>query len=167
MPYKCDDARVDGWALKTLDELLTVAGAGRDPGVGGGGEDEDEGVEGGGRSIVEIVPTVMFKRDNGGPKVEDFVEEVAREGEEHVRAGGSEGPLPSWTGDARLSFQHLSVEMLWWQNRVLRMRIPSLGALSDAGYGYAWLLNAPVVDAPRMLAVRKREGETPTDIAAP
>jgi D-amino-acid oxidase len=133
MPYKCDDARMDKWALQTLDELMPMA-------AGTAGSTGD--------SAVEIVPTVMLKRYHHGPKMQDFL------AKDYDGGGGGNSPLPAWTKDSRLAFQHLTVEMLWWQNEIFQLRIPSQAELVEAGYLYAWLFNPPIVDAPRMLQVR-------------
>lgn len=131
MPYHCDDARTDKWALETLDELLHLAAGA----VGSTGD-----------SAIEIIPTLSLKRHHHGPTVQDFIAH-------DYKAGGTGGssPIPKWASDPRLAFQHLTVEMLWWQNNVLKLRIPSAAELVDAGYLHAWLFNPPIVDAPRML----------------
>ena len=67
-------------------------------------------------------------------------------------------PLPEWTKDSRIAFQHLTIEMLEWQNHVLKLKIPSIEVLKKAGYKYGWLFKPPIVDAPRMLMVSKGEG---------
>ena len=36
---------------------------------------------------------------------------------------GGESPLPEWTSDRRLDFQHLTAEMLEYQNQVYKLRI--------------------------------------------
>eukprot|EP00978_Attheya_sp_CCMP212_P010472 scaffold25377_cov53-Attheya_sp.AAC.4 len=130
MPYKCEDARMDKWALQTLDELMPMA-------AGTAGSTGD--------SAVEIVPAVMLKRHHHGPKMQDFL------AKDYDGGGGGNSPLPAWTKDSRLAFQHLTVEMLWWQNEIFQLRIPSQAELVEAGYLYAWLFNPPIVDAPRML----------------
>jgi len=59
--------------------------------------------------------------------------------------------FPAWTKDPRLEFQHLSLEMLWYQNNVHKLRLPSLDVMKDAGYNYAWFLKTPVIDPPLAL----------------
>ena len=59
--------------------------------------------------------------------------------------------LPLWTTDPRLEFQHLTVEMLAWQNIAYGLRLPPEEELRNAGYQHAWLFRPPVVNAPRML----------------
>lgn len=131
MPYHCDDDRVNRWALETLDELLhNVAGSSASTGD----------------SFVEIVPTLCLKRNHHGPSVQDYVYN-----DDDAGGGGGGSPLPKWTSDPRLAFQHLTVEMLFWQNEVLKLRIPSQAELVEAGYMHGWLFRPPIVDAPRML----------------
>ena len=84
---------------------------------------------------TEIVPTLFLKSG-------DF--NYGRDGETG---------LPEWTKDPRLSFQHLTIEMLSWQNHVLKLRIPSEKDLLNAGYTHAWSFYPPIVDPPRMLSV--------------
>lgn len=98
-------------------------------------------------NTTEIVPTVVLKRHHDGPTVD------------HYKSGSTSAnvdsvPLPEWSKHDGLSFQHLTVEMLWWQNRVHKLRLPSLEQMHEAGYMHAWLFHPPIVDAPRMLEVR-------------
>ena len=129
MPYHCEDTRVDKWAAQTLDELLA----------------HKSGTHG--ESPVEVVPTVVLKRHHHGPTVKNFIKNDERLPNEV----DDDGPLPAWTKDPRLDFQHLTVEMLAWQNAVHRLRIPSEAVLKEAGYMHMWLFRPPIVDAPRML----------------
>ncbi len=125
MPFHCDDPRTDRWAIETLDELHPLA------------------LEK--SSLVETVPAVIFKRDHDGPTTEDFIADNYSNG-----TGGS-SPLPSWSTDPRLEFQHLTVEMLWWQNYYYNIRIPTEQTLLEAGYKHAWFFQTPIVDTPKML----------------
>eukprot|EP00562_Extubocellulus_spinifer_P000224 CAMPEP_0178477326 /NCGR_PEP_ID=MMETSP0696-20121128/4075_1 /TAXON_ID=265572 /ORGANISM="Extubocellulus spinifer, Strain CCMP396" /LENGTH=392 /DNA_ID=CAMNT_0020104637 /DNA_START=17 /DNA_END=1195 /DNA_ORIENTATION=- len=129
MPYHCEDSRVDKWAAHTLDELLSYQSTS------------------GGDSPVEIVPVVVLKKHHHGPKLKNFI----RNDERLPNEVDDDGPLPAWTKDPRLDFQHLAVEMLAWQNAVHKLRIPSEATLKGAGYMHAWLFRPPIVDAPRML----------------
>ena len=126
MPYHCEDSRVDRWAADTLNELLS-----------------DNSSD----SAVEIVPTVVLKRHHNGPTLESYIENKEGKRDE----GHDDASLPQWTRDPRLSFQHVTVEMLTWQNSIHRLRIPSEADLKEAGYMHAWLFRPPIVDAPRML----------------
>ena len=83
MPYQCNDPRVSGWAMETLDELWKESAA------------PD--------STVELVHAVMLKREHEGPNVQDFISKDYKEGQ------GGDSPLPEWTTDRRLDFQHLTV----------------------------------------------------------
>uniref|UniRef100_A0A6V2AIS8 FAD dependent oxidoreductase domain-containing protein n=1 Tax=Ditylum brightwellii TaxID=49249 RepID=A0A6V2AIS8_9STRA len=130
MPFHCDDPRVDSWAASTLDELLLEAKSTDD-------------------SAVEIVPTILLKRYHNGPIIENYVVAKGSEGVENSSSKVS--PLPSWTSDPRLDFQHLSVEMLSWQNNVHQLRIPSQDDLVNAGYRFCWMFKPPIVDAPKKL----------------
>lgn len=94
-------------------------------------------------SPVEIVPAVVLKTENSV---------VGRELQENT--------LPTWTRDSRLNFQHLTMEMLHWQNSVHNLRIPSLETLHEAGYNYCWHFHAPVVDCPNMLGLMLDEVES-------
>jgi hypothetical protein len=128
MPYRCDDPRVDRWAIETLDELLNEAAATTD-------------------STVELVHTVVLQRQHNGPTVSDFISD------DYDSGRGGNSPLPEWTSDSRLDFQHLTVEMLSWQNQLYKLRIPCEKELVQMGYLHAWLFRAPITDSPRKLQV--------------
>jgi D-amino-acid oxidase len=96
-------------------------------------------------SLVEFVPTICLHRKNAGPTTEDFIEPNYKSG-----IGGA-SPLPFYASDPRLQFQHLTVEMLWWQNTINKMKIPSEEELLAAGYNHAWMFSPPIVDCPEML----------------
>jgi hypothetical protein len=113
--------------METLDELLQEAAT------------ED--------STVELVHTVVLQRQHNGPTVSDFISN------DYDSGCGGNSPLPEWTSDARLDFQHLTAEMLSWQNQVYKMRIPSQKELVKLGYLHAWLFRAPITDSPRKLEV--------------
>jgi D-amino-acid oxidase len=130
MPFHCDDPRTDRWAIETLDEIFPFA---KDPQ----------------NACVEIVPAVTLHRDHKGPAQEDFQELDYKDGR-----GGKSPKLPAWSSDPRIQFQHLTVEMLSWQNYVYRLRIPTQQQLKDAGYLYSWFFQAPIIDPPKMLMVR-------------
>jgi len=136
MPYKCNDVRVDAWAKETLDELL----------------DESKRSK-----AVEIVPTIFLTKKHTGDTVESF----AHFNKDDYKDGtNTKSVLPEWSKDPRISFQHLSIEMLSWQNSVFKMRIPSQEVLLKAGYSNAWFFNPPIVDAPRMLSDMLQEIES-------
>jgi D-amino-acid oxidase len=97
----------------------------------------EEAARGGPSSTVEVIHAVMLKREHGGPSVSHFVT--------------GETPLPEWTSDKRLDFQHLTTEMLSWQNQIYKLRIPSEKELVKLGYLHAWFFRAPITDAPRKL----------------
>jgi hypothetical protein len=97
---------------------------------------------------VEIVPTVILQRINTGPGVKHFLA-VTKEDPNH------KSPFPEWTSDPILEFQHMSLEMLSWQNNVYQLRIPPEQELKEAGYLYAWLFHPPIVNSPVMLEVRQ------------
>jgi D-amino-acid oxidase len=121
MPFHVNDPRVDRWAQETLDELLPI------------GNDETN-------DLVEIVPTV----------VSDFVKQGDYKSEPGHHTITTK--FPNWTTmDDRIAFQHMTVEMLSWQNIIYRLRIPSQQELIDAGYLHAWMFRPPIVDAPKML----------------
>ena len=130
MPFRCDDPRVDRWAIETLDELLLLA---KDPKH---------------KDLVEILPCVQLMRTHSGPSVEDFAKGKY---ESKLGEATKSKVLPEWTTDPRVKFQHLTVEMLSWQNNVNRLRIPPEQELKEAGYLHAWLFFPPIVNAPRML----------------
>jgi hypothetical protein len=52
-----------------------------------------------------------------------------------------------------LEFQHLTIEMLGWQNSIFKLRVPSPKILAQAGYMHTWLFRTPIVNSPRMLEV--------------
>ncbi len=130
MPFHCDDPRTDRLAIETLDEIFPFA---KDPQ----------------NACVEIVPAVTLHREHKGPAQEDFQELDYKDGR-----GGKSPKLPAWSSDPRIQFQHLTVEMLSWQNYVYRLRIPTQQQLKDAGYLYSWFFQAPIIDPPKMLMVR-------------
>jgi D-amino-acid oxidase len=128
MPYHNEDSpRFLRWAKETLDELYPMA---VDPAC----------------PHVERVPCVSWKANHSGPTIPDFLAT-----DYHQGTGGT-SPLPSWTKDPRLEFQHMTVEMLEWQNQVLGLRLPDQTKMLLNGYTHAWLFNSPVVDSPAMLS---------------
>ena len=133
MPFHVQDDRVPRWAKETLDALYGMIDH---PDVAPNDR------------LVEIVPAVTLLRHHGGPAMQDlYAAQYAK-----VRGGSTPTTrLPSWTTDPRLDFQHLTVEMLSWQNIAYRLRLPPEQELLDAGYQHAWLFRPPVVNAPRML----------------
>ena len=140
MPYKCDDPRIDKWSIDTLDELLTLSKSAMDINKNSNSDNKPP---------VEIVPTVYLTSSHRGPSIDDFVKSDY-ENKSHNKIIT---PLPDWTKDPRISFQHLTIEMLSWQNHVMNLRIPSEKELLDAKYTHAWLFHPPIVDPPRMLMV--------------
>ena len=132
MPFHCDDKRTDRWALETLDELMRMAKSTNN-------------------SLAEIVPTLLLKRDSSAATVEDFASHQYNMDGKSLQSNN----IPDWTSDPRLEFQHLSTEMLSWQNNVHKLRIPNASTLLEAGYDYCWLFKPPVVDTARMLEVRQ------------
>eukprot|EP00934_Nitzschia_sp_Nitz4_P004003 Nitzschia sp. Nitz4//scaffold364_size14896//8962//10095//NITZ4_008910-RA/size14896-processed-gene-0.10-mRNA-1//1//CDS//3329549276//3993//frame0 len=80
--------------------------------------------------LVEIVPSVLFHPDSQ-PFKETF--------------------MPKWLQDPRLKCQHLTTEMLWWQNSVYKLKLPREEILLKAGYTHAWLFETPIVNSPKML----------------
>jgi len=132
MPFHCDDPRTDRWAIETLDELHPM------------GEDPQN-------ELVEHVTTVSLKRNHQGPTIGDFLSDNYQAG-----TGGS-SPLPVWSKDPRLQFQHVTTHQLCWQNNVLKLLIPTEKELWDAGYENAWLFRPPIVDCPKMLQAMVEE----------
>jgi D-amino-acid oxidase len=131
MPFHVNDHRVNRWAKETLDELIPLG--------------NDETI-----STVEIVPAIVLLKDHTGPVVSDFINQGDYKCEPGTHTVTSS--FPEWTTmDERIAFQHMTIEMLSWQNIVYRLRIPSQQELTDAGYSYAWLFHPPIVDAPNML----------------
>lgn len=130
MPFRVDDNlhRVDRWALQTFDELYPLAI----------NKDCD---------LVELLPAISLFRYHHGEK---FLEEYETNSDSHVTNDMSTVP-PSWTKDRRLEFQHLTIEMLAWQNTVMRLKIPPETELKEAGYLHAWLFKTPIVECVKML----------------
>jgi len=126
MPYHCDDPRVDRWAKETLNELYPIAMDKFNP-------------------LVEWLPCVEMKQCHSGPSIEDFISE------DYDGGTGGKSLLPDWSKDERLKFQHLSTEMLLWQNKVFKAKIPSQDNMIVDNYNYAWYFNSAIVDSPRML----------------
>ena len=139
MPFHCDDPRTDRWAMETLDEIYPMA-------AGATTRSNDVQKKQHLNHLVELVPAVHYFRANQGPTTDDFIDP-----EYHQGRGGS-SQLPSWSTDSRLRFQHLTIEMLTWQNQnVLKLRLPTEHQMKSNGYLYAWLFDAPIIDTPRML----------------
>ena len=145
-PYHCDDPRTDRWALETLDEIFPLATTTTTTTTTSSKTDDNKTNESN-DALVEILPTVLFYRNHQGPTTDDFVAPNYKNGQ------GGKSPLPIWSDDPRLQFQHLSIEMLAWQNTVYKLRIPTEHELKVAGYEHAWFWQSPVVDSPRMLQV--------------
>jgi D-amino-acid oxidase len=117
--------------METLDELMALAKPGYSD-----------------TNLVEIVPAVSLLQSHGGPQVEDFARNKYT-----AQPGGSTetDALPEWTKDPRIAFQHVTVEMLSWQNTVHKMKIPNEKVLKEAGYLHAWFFRPPIVNSPAML----------------
>jgi|UPI000581B24E D-amino-acid oxidase len=138
MPFHCDDPRTFRWAQETLNELLPMATRQQ----ASPHHQESE------RGLVEVVPAVYLMRNHGGPTVEHFIDHSY----EPRRGQSTETlALPGWTKDPRLEFQHLTVEMLSWQNIINRLKIPPEEELKQAGYLYAWFFKPPIVNTSAML----------------
>ena len=139
MPYKCNDPRIDKWAIETLNELLRDISTNPNNNIDS-------------RTPIEIVPTIYLTNSNDNKKTES--------GGSNTKANTTTNTtttedFPQWTKDERLHFQHLTIDELWKQNRdKLRLRIPSQEELQDAEFTHAWLFHPPVVDPPQMLKVR-------------
>ena len=129
MPYHCDDSRTDRWALETLDELWTIAKQ----------QQQDSS-----NRLVEILPAIVLHSNN---------DHVTSQTKDTQVTYPDTSKLPAWTQDARLEFQQLTVEMLAWQNIVLKLKIPTEQALKQAGYWHMWMFQTPIVDSPKMLQV--------------
>ena len=125
MPRHCDDDRVARWSSETLEELLAKVSSAKTS-VNDNGPATKE--------PIEILASVQFKKIN------------------HSHPECKEA-LPEWTTDKRLSFQAMSLEMLYWQNNIHKLRLPPKETLEEAGYLYNWLFFTPVVDPPKMLQV--------------
>ena len=136
MPFHCDDPRTHRWSIETLDELHPLAMASAAAAAAG-----DESPP----RLVETVPTVIFMQNHSGPSTEDMI------AEDYHKGTGGTSRLPEWSTDPRLQFQHLTVEMLWWQNYYYKLRIPTETTLLQQGYKHAWFFQAPIVDSPAML----------------
>lgn len=130
MPFHANDKenRIDRWALETLNELYPLA---LDPQC----------------DLAEIIPAISLFRDHSGHKALDEFDKERKEFYED----DSVVP-PGWTSDRRLEFQHLTVEMLAWQNIVLKLKIPPEDELKKAGYIYAWMFKTPIVETEKMLS---------------
>jgi D-amino-acid oxidase len=133
MPFHVQDPRVHRWSIETLDELLEYA------------KNSERNAEE--QRLVEIVPSVYLQREHSGPRTEDFRQHYDAAPGGHTRVER----VPEWTTDLRIHFQHLTVEMLSWQNIVHRLRIPPEHELKQAGYLHAWFFRPPIVNAPIML----------------
>lgn len=153
MPFHCDDPRTDRWSIETLDELYKYYNPQQISNYCGNSVENSP--------LVELVPTISLHRQHVGPSVNDFLQSRHEGGEaesdgrinEEETTKSNSNPLPIWTKDTRLEFQHLTIEMLWWQNQIMKLKIPSKDELLNAGYHYAWVFKPPIVDSPRMLQV--------------
>jgi D-amino-acid oxidase len=129
MPFHVNDHRASRWATETLDELMPLA---HDPNS----------------NLAEIVPAVVLMRQHAGPGIDEFAtyKYKSTPGEQMETE-----KLPEWSSDKRLLFQHLTVEMLSWQNIVNQLLIPPEQELVEAGYKHAYFFKPPIVNAPAML----------------
>jgi len=121
MPYKCDDPRVDKWAVQTLAELMPIATT--SPAF----QSKETAP-----SPVELVPSVYFY-------------------DKPVEAFDDPDSLPEWTQDPQLRFEVISVDDLMKKNEELKLRIPPKGQLVEAGFQSAWLFYPPIIDTAKML----------------
>jgi D-amino-acid oxidase len=140
------------WALQTLDAYLALAK--QEP------------------TLVEIVPAVMLLQQHRGPILDDYISQHDADyvgTTNHPQDGtstsiGTSDRLPGWAKDPRLHFQHLTVEMLSWQNAVHQLRLPDEETLKQAGYLHAYLFHPPVVDSPNLLQYMLRQLEENIDV---
>jgi len=151
MPFHCDDPRTNRWSIETLDELHPLATA---------GARSIHAFTKDGSRLVETVPTVIFRQEHSGPSTEDMI------AQDYNKGTGGKSQLPEWSTDPRLQFQHLTVEMLWWQNYYYKLRIPTEQTLLQNGYKHAWFFQTPIVDAPKMLQhmLEEVEGDRNADV---
>jgi D-amino-acid oxidase len=134
MPFHVNDHRVHRWAQETLNELIPIC---TDPS----------------NNLAEIVPTVVLFKDHSGPRVSEFADSDRNEYKAEPGAHTISSVLPSWTTmDDRIAFQHMTIEMLSWQNIVYRLRIPPEEELIQAGFRHAWVFRPPVVNVTQMLS---------------
>ena len=66
--------------------------------------------------------------------------------------------LPYWINsidETKLQFQQLTIEMLYWQNIVTKLKLPTRTQeeLMNAGYNHAYMFQTPIVNTPLMLKV--------------
>lgn len=127
MPSTCDDPRVDDWALETLDELLDLAADSK--------EKQPDNL------LVEVLHHVTLSRKNTAPPTEKM----------STNKYFDLDHFPKWTRHPKLEFQHMTVEMLSWQNNHFRLKIPPLEELKDAGYLYAWVFRTAICNSPKLL----------------
>jgi D-amino-acid oxidase len=134
MPFHVNDERVDRWAQETLNELIPIC---IDPNS----------------NLAEIIPTVVLFKDHSGPSVSEFAGNHRNEYKAEPGTHTVSTALPAWTTmDDRIAFQHMTVEMLSWQNIVYRLRIPPEEELLQAGFRHAWVFRPPVVNVTQMLS---------------
>ncbi|MGK3735383.1 MAG: D-amino-acid oxidase, partial [Bacillariaceae sp.] len=126
MPYKCDDPRVDNWAIETLDEIHPLAADSNN-------------------SLVDLRYVLSLKRKHEGPDTEDMVSK------DYHKGLGGKSLLPLWSQDVRLNFQNATLEQVAWQNQIHQLRLPSLSKAQAAGYNHSWFFQTPIVDCPKML----------------
>lgn len=131
MPFRCDDPRVDRWALETLDELWPYGSAGSRSTSSTTTSNATRTTIRNGESntdiqpppdLVEILPAISFLR-NPVPA------------------------LPSWTKDPRIQFRQCPIHELDHED----LQIPLLAELEAVGYTYAWYFHTPIVNSPVML----------------
>ena len=121
MPFHCDDSRTNQWSFETLSELvgLSLSESGPGPCLG---------------SLVEVLPAVAFKRNDGRSQI------------------------PGWATGANskcLAFRHLKIDQLYQESKDKGFRLPRRDVIEDAGYSHAWLFQTPIIDAPKMLMVSR------------
>jgi len=109
---------------------------------------EDIRVHKWGIETLDELINIMEKGDKTSKLVERVPAIYLRKRNEYT-----EKTLPEWTKDKRLGFDHMNIEMLEWQNSVLKLKIPfsDYAELVKHGYSYCWMFQAPIVDCPKML----------------
>jgi len=127
MPFHCDDSRTDRWSFETLSDLITLVSSNSSSGDSVVSPKPGR-IDG---TLVEIVPAVAFQRDG-------------------------QSQIPGWattddTNSKSLAFQNLSIDELYRESKSQHFRLPRKDWMEKAGYSHAWLFQAPIIDAPKML----------------
>lgn len=140
MPFHCDDARTDRWAMETMEEIYPLAIDANNP-------------------LVTMRHAMVLKQKHEGPDTEDFI------ADDYHKGTGGKSKLPAWSADGRFKFQNMTLEQVAWQNNIYKLKLPSLHKIQAARYNHAWFFETPIIDSPKMMEAMLDEVDSqPNDV---